>query len=96
MVNDFEKIASGIYLEGLAVDVERDLVWYSDVVAGGVHAVTRDGSIRSFNEDRMWTGGIMLNRDGTALSSGQGGIAWNHPETGRSGWLLQEIDGDPR
>ena len=94
-VGQFEKVASGIYLEGLAVDTKRNIVWYSDVIAGGVHGLMPDGSVRSFNEKRMWTGGIMLNEDGAVLSSGPGGILWNHPETGKSGWLIDTIDGKP-
>jgi len=43
----------------------------------------------------MWTGGVMMNEDGSVLSSGVGGIMWNHPDTGRSGWLIREIGGTP-
>ena len=92
-VGEFEPVARGIYLEGLAVDYRRDIVWYSDVIGGGVHALLADGSIQSFNSDRMWTGGILLNEDGSVLSSGPGGIVWNHPESGKSGWLIHEIEG---
>lgn len=91
---EFQQLASGIYLEGLAFDHRRNIVWYSDVIAGGVHGVMADGSLESFNADRMWTGGVMLNHDGAVLSSGPGGIMWNNPETGKSGWLLDEIDGE--
>jgi sugar lactone lactonase YvrE len=92
----FTKIASGIYLEGLAVDHERDVIWYSDVMAGGIHGVKPDGTkVASFNEQRMWTGGVLMNADGRVLSTGQGGIMWNDPDSGRSGWLLREIDGKP-
>ncbi|GGC06100.1 hypothetical protein GCM10011494_25890 [Novosphingobium endophyticum] len=92
----FTKIASGIYLEGLAVDHERDVIWYSDVMAGGIHGVKPDGTkVASFNEQRMWTGGALMNADGRVLSTGQGGIMWNDPDSGRSGWLLREIDGKP-
>lgn len=95
-VGTFEKIASGIYLEGLAVDHERATVWYSDVIAGGIHGIRPDGTrIGSFNHGRMWTGGVMLNHDGAVLSTGEGGIMWNDPETGRSGWLLDTLDGHP-
>lgn len=90
------RVAEGVYLEGLAVDHQRNLIWYSDVIAGGVHAVTPEGkTVFSLNPGRMWTGGIMLNSDGSVLSSGQGGIMWNHPESGNSGWLLQELEGQP-
>lgn len=92
-VGEFEKVASGIYLEGLAVDSTRNILWYSDVIAGGIHGLMLDGSIEILNPGRMWTGGVMLNEDGSVLSSGPGGIMWNNPETGKSGWLLHEIDG---
>jgi len=89
-VGEFEKVASGIYLEGLAVDDKRNVVWYSDVIGGGVHGLKPDGGIVSFNAGRMWTGGVLVNEDGSVLSSGPGGIMWNNPDTGKSGWLLQE------
>ena len=92
----FEKLASGIYLEGLAVDRQRETVWYSDVIAGGVHGVRPDGTAAgSFNPGRMWTGGVMMNSDGAVLSSGEGGIMWNHRGTGRSGWLLDTLGRQP-
>jgi sugar lactone lactonase YvrE len=95
-VAEFAKIASGIYLEGLAVDHARDVIWYSDVIAGGIHGVKPDGTpAGSFNEGRMWTGGIMMNADGAVLSTGEGGIMWNNPDTGKSGWLLDSIEGQP-
>jgi sugar lactone lactonase YvrE len=93
---DYEPIANGLYLEGLAVDHVRDIIWYSDVIGGGIHGIKPDGAqVGSFNEGRMWTGGIAINADGSVLSTGQGGIMWNNPDTGRSGWLIDEIDGVP-
>lgn len=93
---DYEPIANGLYLEGLAVDHERDIIWYSDVIGGGIHGIKPDGTqVGSFNEGRMWTGGIAINADGSVLSTGQGGIMWNNPDTGGSGWLIDEIDGVP-
>lgn len=94
-VGSFEPVAAGLYLEGLAVDTQRNIVWYSDVIAGGVHGLMRDGSTVTLNPERMWTGGILLNADGAVLSSGAGGIMWNNPESGKSGWLIREIDGRP-
>lgn len=92
----FEKIASGLYLEGLAIDLAQDVIWYSDVIAGGIHGAKPDGTqFGSFNESRMWTGGVMMNDDGAILSTGEGGIMWNHPATGQSGWLLDSLDDDP-
>jgi sugar lactone lactonase YvrE len=93
-IGEFEKIASGLYLEGLAVDHRREVIWFSDVIRGGIHGVKRDGTkVASFNESRMWTGGVMVNADGAVLSTGEGGIMWNNPDTGKAGWLLDEIEG---
>lgn len=93
---NFNKLAEGVYLEGLSVDYARNIVWYSDVIGGGIHGVTPAGAkVISFNTERMWTGGILINEDGAVLSSGAGGIMWNRPDTGKSGWLVNEIDGRP-
>jgi sugar lactone lactonase YvrE len=93
---DFIQLAEGVYLEGLAVDYTRNIVWYSDVIAGGIHGVSPNGhKVTSFNAKRMWTGGILINDDGAVISSGAGGIMWNHPDTDASGWLVNEIDGKP-
>ena len=95
-MGEFTQIASGLYLEGLAVDHARDVIWYSDVIAGGIHGVRPDGtSVGSFNDTRMWTGGVMMNADGSVLSTGEGGIMWNNPDSGKSGWLLERLDGKP-
>lgn len=94
-MHSIERLASGVYLEGLAIDHQRGAVWYSDVVAGGVHGLMEDGTARVLNPQRRFTGGILLNDDGAVLSSGGGGIMWNHPDSGQSGWLLDRIDGAP-
>lgn len=91
----FENLTAGIYLEGLGLDHANGSVWVSDVVGGGVHGLYPDGRRMVLNPERMWTGGVLVNADGAILSSGQGGIMWNHPETGTSGWLLDRIDGAP-
>ena len=89
-VGAFEKVASGIYLEGLAVDYKRD------VIKGGIHGVTPEGKpVTSFNESRMWTGGVMMNADGSVLSTGEHGIMWNNPDSGKAGWLIEELEGKP-
>ena len=84
----FDKIASGICLEGLAIDQARGVVWCSGVIGGGIRGVTHDGtSAGSFNAGRMWTGGVMLNHGCAVLSSGEDGIMWNHPEPAdQDGW----------
>jgi sugar lactone lactonase YvrE len=94
-VAGYEPVARGLYLEGLAIDLARGVVWYSDVIAGGIHGIYPDGRTQVLNPERMWTGGVMVNEDGSVLSTGAGGIMWNNPATGKSGWLLDQIDGKP-
>jgi len=95
ILEDISKIASGIYIEGLAVDHRSGRVWYSDVIAGGIHSAPGNESAPVLNPDRMWTGGVIINSDGSVLSSGEGGIKWNNPATGSSGWLINELGGEP-
>lgn len=72
------------------------IIWFSDVAAGGVHGIKPDGTaVGTLNSERKWTGGVLVNDDGAVLSTGQGGIMWNDPESGKSDWLLSEIDGAP-
>ncbi|MCT2399883.1 SMP-30/gluconolactonase/LRE family protein [Novosphingobium mangrovi (ex Huang et al. 2023)] len=92
----YEKIAEGVYLEGLSYDFTRDVIWYSDVIKGGIHGVKPDGTpVATLDAERMWTGGVMMNSCGAVLSTGQGGIRWNNPDTGKSGWLIEELEGKP-
>ena len=54
------------------------------MIGGGIHGVKPDATkVTSFNESRMWTGGVMMNADGAVLSTGEGGIMWNNPDTGQ-------------
>jgi len=87
----FTALARGLYLEALAID--GDVVWFSDVIRGGVQELRPDGSLDHWLAARKWIGGLLLNQDGSVLCSGPGGIDWFNPRTGRSGTLLSEIDG---
>lgn len=91
----FRELARGIYLEGLATDPMTGSVWFSDVVGGGIYGLDADGISTVFDADRLWTGGVLLNACGAVLSSGEGGIRWNHPRSGRSGWLITALNGEP-
>ena len=91
----FRELARGIYLEGLATDPMTCSVWFSDVVGGGIYGLDADGISTVFDADRLWTGGVLLNACGAVLSSGEGGIRWNHPRSGHSGWLITELNGEP-
>jgi sugar lactone lactonase YvrE len=89
----FTTLAHGLYLEALAVDDHT--IWFSDVILGGVQGLHADGSTSHWSRERMWIGGVILNEDGSVLCSGPGGIEWFNATTGRSGTLLNSIDGVP-
>jgi sugar lactone lactonase YvrE len=85
---EFTPIARGFYLEGLLI--AGDLVWYTDVTAGGVQRV---GSPDVLLPERTLIGGLYLNADGKLLVSGPGGIDWADPATGASGTLIGGFGG---
>lgn len=91
MATDFTIVARGYYLEGLAADAESGDAWYSDVTGGGIHHLPAGGGAAAYNNERLWTGGIVLNADGRVLSSGAEGIQWTDPATGRTGWLMDAM-----
>lgn len=89
----FTPLARGRYLEALAID--EQIVWFSDVILGGVQGLKPDGSLSHWLPERRWIGGVLINQDGSVLCSGPGGIAWFNPATGRSGTLLSTVNGRP-
>lgn len=89
----FEKIASGFYLEALAVS--DDVIWFTDVARGGLHRIDKDGRTQTWFADRPFIAALQLNHDGRIIYSGPHGIAWLDPETGVSGSLVHEINGKP-
>lgn len=90
---NFQQITTGIHLEGLALDGHN--LWYSDVMAGGIHRLAVDSTRASWRHDALCIGGLLINADGKVLSTGEGGIAWTDPATGAGGMLITEADGQP-
>lgn len=90
---NFEPLATGLYLEGLAVD--DDAVYFTDVFDGGVQRRDSDGSLERWLPERSWIGAVALNDDGAVLAAGAGGIVWVDPSTGRSGTLVDAVQGSP-
>ncbi len=84
----FEPIVQGFYLEGLLIDGAT--IWFTDVAVGGVQRVGSDDILLP---DRAMIGGLQLNEDGSLLVAGAGGVAWVHPEHGRSGTLIDGLGG---
>jgi sugar lactone lactonase YvrE len=91
---NFEAVADGYcFLEAPRDDGE--LVWFSDPVVGGLNRLWPDGRIEKFIPEKKRICGAAINEDGTVVFSGTGGIAWLNSATGRSGMLLDHIDGKP-
>ena len=91
---DFKPVATGYcFLEAPRAD--GDVVWFTDLLLGGLRRLRPGGQIDEFLPDRTKIGGAALNEDGCIVCGGTGGIAWLNPVTGKSGMLLEVADGKP-
>lgn len=70
-------------------------VYFSELIEGGLYRHNPDGSVATILSDRRWIGGLVINRDGSVICSGEGGLVRVYPETGRVEPLLAEVDGKP-
>ena len=70
-------------------------VYFSELIEGGLYRYSPDGSVATILSDRRWIGGLVINRDGSVICSGEGGLVRVYPETGRVEPLLTEVDGKP-
>jgi xylono-1,5-lactonase len=70
-------------------------VWFSDILLGGVHRLSPDGTVDTFLPERLHVGGLAINHDGRVICGGPGGMVWLDPVTGASGVLLDSIEGEP-
>lgn len=75
----FEAIASGIYLEGLAI--AGGDVWFTDVIGGGVGRI-RGGRTERWCAETRWLAAVQPLDDGSVLISGADGIVRLDPESG--------------
>lgn len=91
---EFKPVATGFCLIEAPTMRGEDL-WFSDLMLGGLRRLSPDGSIRSYITERKHIGGLALNEDGRLICSGHGALIWFEPESGATGDLLSEIDGEP-
>ena len=81
---EFRVVATGYcFLE--APRVLGEDVWFTDLLLGGVHRLSPDGSVKAFLTERHHVGGLAVNQDGKLICGGPGGLVWLEPATGRSG-----------
>lgn len=91
---EFSVLATGYcFLEAPRVAGEH--VWFTDLLLGGVHRLSPDGTIDVFLPERHHIGGLAVNADGKMICGGPGGLVWLDPASGASDVLLDTIDGAP-
>lgn len=91
---EFETLATGYcFLEAPRADDEG--LWFTDLLLGGIYRWRRSHGVDRFLADRKHIGGVAINEDGKVICGGPGGLVWLDPSTGRSGVLLDRIDGTP-
>jgi sugar lactone lactonase YvrE len=88
---EFRAIAEGFHLEGLCPD-GGDL-WFSDVFDKGLQRRSAGGKLDTWLPDTPMIPSMLVNADGKLLCGGHGGVRWLDPATGRTGMLLDSIDG---
>lgn len=91
---EFEILASGYqFVEAPRVDRD-DILYFADLLGGGVHRRDADGCA-PLVPGRMWVGGILMNDDGRIICSGRGGLIIADAGNGDTADLLSQLDGAP-
>jgi sugar lactone lactonase YvrE len=91
---EFETLTTGYcFLEAPRADDEG--LWFTDLLLGGLYHWRRGHGVERFLPDRKHIGGVAINEDGKIICGGPGGLLWFDPASGRSGSLLDAIDGVP-
>lgn len=90
---DYTPLARGLYLEALH-PCEDGTVWFSDVMVGGIRRLSPGGALDVFLPDRPMIGSVIANADGRMLVAGGDNIVWLDPATGKSGVLIDMIEGE--
>jgi sugar lactone lactonase YvrE len=89
---EFETLATGYcFLEAPRADGKG--LWFSDIMLGGLYHWQPGRGVERHLPDRRHIGGIAINEDGAIICSGPEGLAWFDGTTGRSGTILDAIDG---
>jgi sugar lactone lactonase YvrE len=90
----FRSVASPYcFLEAPRSDGE--VLWFTDLLLGGLYRLSPRGKIDTFLRDSKHIGGVVINDDGAIICGGSAGLTWIYPETGESGILLNSVDGQP-
>jgi gluconolactonase len=91
----FEQFLDGFtFLEAPRVDDAGNL-YFSEVMEGGLHRLSPNGTVDSFITDRKYVGGLVLTEDGGFVCSGRDGLVYFNPATGKRRLLEFLYDGRP-
>lgn len=90
----FNQVASPYcFLEAPRCD--GDVLWFTDLLLGGLYRLSPEGKVETFLKDYKHIGGVAINDDGAIVCGGTSGLNWLDPATGKSGVLLSSVDGRP-
>ena len=89
---NFKSVASPyLFLEAPRSD--GDVLWFTDLMLGGLYRLSPGGNVDVFLKDSKHIGGVVINEDGTIICGGTSGLSWLKPATGESGKLLGSVGG---
>jgi sugar lactone lactonase YvrE len=71
------------------------VLWFTDLLLGGLYRLPPEGKIETFLKDYNHIGGVVINDDGATVCGGTSSLNWLDPKTGKSGVLLSSVDGRP-
>ncbi len=88
----FKSVASPyLFLEAPRSD--GDILWFTDLLLGGLYRLSPGGKVDVFLKDSKHIGGVVINEDGAIICGGTSGLSWLQPSTGESGKLLSTVGG---
>jgi sugar lactone lactonase YvrE len=89
---NFKSVAAPyLFLEAPRSD--GDILWFTDLLLGGLYRLSPEGKVDVFLKDSKHIGGVVINEDGAIICGGTSGLSWLKPATGESGKLLTTVGG---
>jgi sugar lactone lactonase YvrE len=74
---------------------DGNVLWFTDLLLGGLYRLSSDGAIEVFLKDSKHIGGVVINDDGAIICGGSAGLTWIYPDTAQTGVLLNSVNGQP-
>ena len=89
---DFKSVASPyLFLEAPRSD--GDVLWFTDLLLGGLYRLSPGGTVDVFLKESKHIGGVVINEGGAIICGGTSGLTWLKPATGETGRLLGAVAG---